>query len=159
MKRTLTIDARAPLAGTPRNLPLLRAECRDIPRPCPYVSCRYHLEVEIGPSGNLKFAHPIVGDDGELTCEPQGVTCALDVADSGGAGLEQIAEWLGLTGERARQIEAEALVKLARNATMQSLAGVRGESRAHAQHSTVAALAKTSRRVRIPAGEPEGDDE
>jgi hypothetical protein len=39
-------------------------------------------------------------------------TCALDVAERGGASLEEIAQLLGITWERARQIESTALAKL-----------------------------------------------
>lgn len=166
MKRTHTIKQGTPLEGTPRNLPTLRADCRNVPRPCPYISCRYHLETEVTCNGNLRLVHPTVGGDGELDFEAPGPgadgtqipTCALDVADEGGAGLEQIAEWLNVSGERARQIESEALVKLARSRVLQEVAGVRGEHAVPRSHSTIAALAKANRRARIPQATPPEDD-
>lgn len=36
-------------------------------------------------------------------------SCALDVADRGGATLEEIGDMLGLTRERVRQVEEEAM--------------------------------------------------
>lgn len=36
-------------------------------------------------------------------------SCVLDVADRGGATLEEIGDMLGLTRERVRQVEEEAL--------------------------------------------------
>jgi DNA-directed RNA polymerase sigma subunit (sigma70/sigma32) len=39
-------------------------------------------------------------------------TCALDVADRGGVTLAEIADLLGITRERARQIDSTALAKL-----------------------------------------------
>lgn len=39
-------------------------------------------------------------------------TCALDVADRGGEPLETIGEMLGVTRERIRQIEVQALDKM-----------------------------------------------
>ena len=41
-------------------------------------------------------------------------TCALDVADEGGATLEEIGESMGLTRERVRQIEVVAMRRMAR---------------------------------------------
>jgi hypothetical protein len=151
MKRMVAVDQHASLVNTPRNLPPTRGHCRGVQRPCPYVSCRYHLELEVTVAGNLKFVHPVPDEDGGVSCEPQGETCALDVAeDGGGIGLEEIADLLGLTGERARQIESEALVKLARSPLLQEVAGVRGDPNVPKRHAEVAALAKLNRRVRIP---------
>jgi DNA-directed RNA polymerase sigma subunit (sigma70/sigma32) len=39
-------------------------------------------------------------------------TCSLDVADRDGQTLEQIAEWVGVTRERIRQIQDRTLVQL-----------------------------------------------
>jgi DNA-directed RNA polymerase sigma subunit (sigma70/sigma32) len=42
-------------------------------------------------------------------------TCCLDVADRGGTTLETIAQLIGLTRERIRQVEVRALLKLKMN--------------------------------------------
>lgn len=47
---------------------------------------------------------------GEL--ETHSTACALDIADEGGATLDQIAAPMGLTRERVRQIESKSLLRL-----------------------------------------------
>ena len=70
-----------------------RGECATLPRPCPRTACRHHLVaeraagLEVGPS------------------------CTLDVADRGGLTLEEVGAILGVTRERIRQIETNALRK------------------------------------------------
>ncbi|NIR31713.1 MAG: DNA-binding protein [Gammaproteobacteria bacterium] len=87
--------------------PRTRRDCKDGPRPCPYVACRHHLYIDVQPKrGSLTLNWPDRGVD-EI---PQ--TCALDVADQGGLTLERVADLLNLTRERIRQIEASALRKV-----------------------------------------------
>ena len=89
--------------------PRTRAECKDGHRPCPFVSCRYHLYLDVNPetgSSKLNFPHLAVDEMRE--------TCSLDVAARGGATLEQVGELLNITRERVRQIEVRALVQLRR---------------------------------------------
>lgn len=101
--------------------PRTRADCADGPRPCPFYSCRYHLGLEVHP-GTGRLILRI--DPEQLEQAPE--TCALDVADRGGATLEEIGQALGFTRERARQIEERAFVKLRRTkagrAALQELA-------------------------------------
>ena len=80
-------NAVAPTPCVPPGRPKTRGECVDAPRPCTWESCRYHLG-----DGNSAAA-----------------TCCLDVADRGGATLDEIGEILHIEGERVRQIEAHAL--------------------------------------------------
>lgn len=92
--------------------PKLRSECADGPRPCPWVSCRHHLWADVTNSGSLR-----TGVNG---VEPWNMrhSCALDVADEsdGGLTLEEVGDVLGVTRERIRQVEVEALLKARRNA-------------------------------------------
>jgi hypothetical protein len=86
--------------------PTSRGECRSAQRPCPWVTCRHHLGLDVTDTGTVQLDSRFLR--GELR-----ETCALDVADRGGVTLEAIGTLLGLTRERIRQIETEALAKLA----------------------------------------------
>jgi hypothetical protein len=87
--------------------PLKREECQDAPRPCPHVSCRHHLYLDVNPqTGTIKLNFP------DLEVWELGVSCALDVVDMGGSAIEQVSELLNVTRERIRQIETQALSKL-----------------------------------------------
>ncbi|HNN53559.1 MAG TPA: sigma factor-like helix-turn-helix DNA-binding protein [Pseudomonadota bacterium] len=87
--------------------PKTRAECLDGPRPCPWVSCKHHLFLDVNPeTGSIKLNFP----DKELTEMRE--TCALDVADRGGITLEEVGAILNLTRERIRQVEVRGLLKL-----------------------------------------------
>jgi hypothetical protein len=93
--------------GEPTDRPRTRGECKDGPRPCPYASCRFHLYVDVSPAtGALRLNFPDL-EPWELT-----ETCALDVADRGGAILEKVGALMNVTRERVRQIETRGLLKL-----------------------------------------------
>lgn len=87
--------------------PRSRGECRNAARPCPWVSCKYHLYLDIVPqSGSIKMNFP------DLEVWEMTETCALDVADRGGITLEDVGILLNLTRERIRQVERSGIVKL-----------------------------------------------
>jgi hypothetical protein len=87
--------------------PQSRAECADMERPCPFVSCKYHLYIDVHPvRGSIKINFPDV-EVWEMTD-----TCALDIADRGGITLEEVGEIMNLTRERVRQLETQGLAKL-----------------------------------------------
>lgn len=84
-------------------LPATRGECRNGPRPCPLVRCKWHLYLDVLDNGkSIKLNHP--------TLEPWelGESCALDVAERGPQTLEAVAVVVNLTRERVRQIEDRA---------------------------------------------------
>ncbi|HEY3236712.1 MAG TPA: sigma factor-like helix-turn-helix DNA-binding protein [Polyangiaceae bacterium] len=87
--------------------PRTRAECVDGPRPCPFVSCKHHLYIDISSrTGAIKLNFP------DLEVWELGESCALDVADRGGTTLEDVGAIMNLTRERIRQVEVKALAKL-----------------------------------------------
>jgi len=51
--------------------PRTRGECSEVVRPCPYVSCRYNLFIDVTRDGSVVL-NPI---------PINGYSCALDVAD------------------------------------------------------------------------------
>ena len=87
--------------------PQNRSDCVGGERPCPFVSCKWHLYLEVKSAiGSIKLPFP------KLEVDELVETCALDVADRGGATLEQVAKLMNLTRERIRQLEVRALEKL-----------------------------------------------
>ncbi|HTM44046.1 MAG TPA: sigma factor-like helix-turn-helix DNA-binding protein [Polyangiaceae bacterium] len=96
--------------------PRARAECLDGPRPCPYVSCKHHLYIDVSPkTGAIKLNFP------DLEVWEMGESCALDVADRGGTTLEDVGAIMNLTRERIRQVEVKALAKLEALRDMEAL--------------------------------------
>jgi hypothetical protein len=84
--------------------PKTRAECVGGPRPCKFVSCKYHLYLDVNPrSGSVKLNFP----DKELWELAE--TCSLDVADRGGMTLEEVGAIMNLTRERVRQVETRGI--------------------------------------------------
>ncbi len=97
------------LAGEPviAERPYRRDDCRDAPRPCPWVACKHHLYLDINPeSGAIKINFPDL-EPWELEH-----TCALDVAEAGGITLEEVGQIMNLTRERIRQVEVRGLLKM-----------------------------------------------
>jgi hypothetical protein len=87
--------------------PQSRGECADMERPCPFVSCKYHLYIDVHPvRGSIKINFP------DLEVWEMTDTCALDIADRGGITLEEVGEIMNLTRERVRQVETQGLSKL-----------------------------------------------
>lgn len=86
--------------------PRTRADCSSVPRPCPYVGCRYNLYLDVNEmSGTLKLNFP----DLEPWEMPPLGSCVLDIAERQGAlSLEDTGGYLNLTRERVRQIQTKA---------------------------------------------------
>lgn len=107
-KRSLLVGAALYPEGVPP-LPATRAECVDGPRPCPRVSCRHHLYLDVDPhSGSIKLNFP------DIEVENMGESCSLDVADRGALTLEGVGPLMNVTRERIRQLEVNALKRFAK---------------------------------------------
>jgi hypothetical protein len=100
-------ELQALMAELDATRPKHRGDCVEGPRPCPYVSCKYNLYVDVNPrTGSVKMNFP----DKELWELAE--TCALDVADRQGITLEEVGVIMNLTRERVRQLEMRGLTKL-----------------------------------------------
>ncbi len=86
--------------------PKYRSDCKKIIRPCPYVSCKYNLYLDVKENGSLLLNFP------KLKVHEMKESCALDVAERNGIRLFDVRYFLNITGERIRQIEIEALFKI-----------------------------------------------
>ncbi len=100
-------EARSVLDNLESLRPQTRGDCRNATRPCPWISCKYHLYLDVNPqTGSIKLNFP------DLEVWEMTETCALDVADRGGITLEDVGSLLNLTRERIRQVELSGLQKL-----------------------------------------------
>lgn len=88
--------------------PKTRADCEDVPRPCPYVGCRYNIFLDVTPFGTLRFRQD---DNWEGHFDGRD-NCALDIAARGPSTLQEIADVTGVCRERVRQELDMALEKI-----------------------------------------------
>lgn len=94
-----------PPVDVPR--PRVRADCVVACRPCPWVSCKYHLYLDVDPdTGAIKVNFPD-REPWELN-----ETCALDVADRGAQLFSAVAGLMNVTCQGARAIAARGLDEL-----------------------------------------------
>jgi len=77
----------------PYDRPTKRSEC-PTERPCPFVSCRYHLAIDVTRAGGIKFNFP------DLSLDEMQETCALDVAGDGENTTQRIADLLNVERQR-----------------------------------------------------------
>lgn len=94
---------REALAERPRT----RSECRDAPRPCPWIGCKYHLYLDVNrETGAIKINFP------DLEPWELAESCVLDVAERGAITLEEVGGIMNITRERVRQVEVMGLIAL-----------------------------------------------
>lgn len=87
--------------------PKTRADCIDGPRPCPWVSCKYNLQIDVRSNG--RYTEPTV-----VIREGCTESCVLDVVDRYPEGTTQqvIAEVMGgVSSQSIEQAERSALRK------------------------------------------------
>jgi hypothetical protein len=96
--------------GIDTTRPSTRSEC-PTQRPCPFVGCRYNLFLDVMSDGNLRL------NFGDIDPWEMNSSCALDITDDFPEGLKfsEISKFIGLSREKVRQIEKEALKKIKDN--------------------------------------------
>lgn len=99
--------------------PTSREQCQDGVRPCPWVSCRYNLYLDVRADGILRLNFP------DREPEEMTASCALDLAEDGPRTLDQVATLMGISRERARQIEEGAMNQVRRDYHSEELLGDR----------------------------------
>lgn len=105
---TLLPEETELLAELAASRPETRADCEAGERPCPFLSCRHHLYLDVdAKTGSIKQNFP------DLELHQLAETCALDVADRQGVTLEEVGSLMNLTRERIRQLEAQAITRIA----------------------------------------------
>lgn len=73
-------------------------------RPCPWVSCKFHLYLDVTATDGS------ITQNSRVPPDEMAHTCTLDLAEYGGMTLEDIGEVYHLTRERVRQVETRALL-------------------------------------------------
>jgi hypothetical protein len=87
--------------------PATRGACKDGARPCPFISCKHHLYLDVSArTGAIKLNFP------DLEIWEMTESCVLDVADRGSVTLEDVGAIMNVTRERVRQMEVTAVAKL-----------------------------------------------
>lgn len=136
-------------ADEPYDRPKTRADCSRVPRPCPYVACKYSLFLDVSDTGSIILNFPHL-EPGQM---PPEQSCALDLADRGAMTLEDIAVVTNLTRERIRQIELKALIRRARPAAIAMGLGPEDAAALGARHNVGpgADLAETGIEGAVPS--------
>ena len=124
------VELQAIGADEPYDRPKTRADCASVPRPCPYVGCKYSLYLDVTETGSMIFNFPHL-EPGQM---PANQSCALDLAERGAMTLEDIAVVTNLTRERIRQIELKALLRKARPAAVKRGLGPADAAAVGARH-------------------------
>ena len=153
-------DADVVVDGVGYRRPRTRDECRDGPRPCPWVACKNHLLVTVRDSTLVNEHLPWRGGSAKVqrlgraprtvsTRDAQGVfdewleaavatlfvlpeTCLADIEErEKPLSLDEIGYYIGGTRERIRQIEEAGKRKTRRDAELREHAKDVGRRRGH----------------------------
>ena len=87
--------------------PRRRGDCLDGPRPCPYAGCRHSLVLL-----DVSDRSGRIWERSEEEVDALVATCALDVADRGGVGVQEIAALFGMTHQNVAVTVDRAATKL-----------------------------------------------
>lgn len=105
--------------------PQTRADCRSMPRPCPFVSCRHHLYLDITRQNRINVNRLVDDMPVEEALLEMPETCSLDVAEKdelprprdGRGYLDlptygEVGKLFGIKHDGVRKVELRALRKI-----------------------------------------------
>jgi len=112
MKKTLNLKQLKRQRKTEESIPYTeniqrprtRGDCIDGARPCPWVSCKYHLYLDVSTAGSISINSPV-------PLEEMAETCALDMAKRV-QSFSEIGRVLGMSKQAVERIQFYALQKL-----------------------------------------------
>jgi len=99
--------------------PKTRADCAYVPRPCPYVGCRHHLDSDEHDANDPRatidrLRAPVRDESWPFALVARRPSCSLDVVDAGNIlDLDQIKELTGLWHNTVEDALASGLAKMA----------------------------------------------
>lgn len=107
------VEYAAEIKRARRDRPRTWGECKErglgIERPCPFVTCAYHLAVDVDErNGSVAVNFP----NRELSELPETCTLAVAERNPNGLPLEEVGRLINLTRERVRQLELRHLADL-----------------------------------------------
>ena len=113
----LTIEELEAADRLHEDMPRCLEECPDEDVQCPFVACRYHLwtdlvrrTITVGKDHKrTEFRWDVAPTDAWGSWP----TCALRAARQGPRTLDEVGDVLGVTRERVRQVQAQAIEHLA----------------------------------------------
>lgn len=106
----MTEDDQKLVRDVRRRHPPNRAACKDGTRPCPHVSCLYHLQLHVHENPpKIENRFP-----GSVFWEVP-FSCGLDVADLGSRDPKEVAEILGYEPDDLLELERQVAKKLRRH--------------------------------------------
>lgn len=112
MSGPVSIRKVARSASPPHWRPSTRADCSTFQRPCPYLSCRHHLDSD-EHGGTVRATID--------NLSPNRPSCSLDLAEAGSRDLDQITELLGLWHTGVETALRSGLAKLRKDPSLRDL--------------------------------------
>lgn len=95
------------MPDTKNKIPNTRGDCINGARPCPHITCKYHLYNDVSEyCQSIATPAPMLCN----MCE----TCALDIAEEGGMSTQQVANLIGVSEWFVRYACNKGMKKMAK---------------------------------------------
>lgn len=92
LKDIVAADRPAPKHARPRT----RVDCKNVPRPCPFVGCRHNLYLDTTDVGSITLNFP----ERQPWEMPPSESCSLDVAAGGESTAHEVGRMMNVTRQR-----------------------------------------------------------